>query len=87
MWAQFQTAAWNTSLVVILVMINMPFASVWAKLLSIPKHYLYASITVFSMLGVHAVSSAVPDLWLLIAIGLVGFLMRRYNITLAPVSP
>ena len=70
---------------VILVMINIPFASVWAKLLSIPKHYLYAGITVFSMLGVYAVSSAVLDLWLLIAIGLVGFLMRRYNIPLAPV--
>ena len=37
------------------------------------------------MLGVYAVSSAVLDLWLLIAIGLVGFLMRRYNIPLAPV--
>jgi putative tricarboxylic transport membrane protein len=70
---------------VILVMINIPFASVWAKLLSIPKHYLYAGITVFSMLGVYAVSSAILDLWLLIAIGLVGFLMRRYNIPLAPV--
>jgi putative tricarboxylic transport membrane protein len=70
---------------VILVMINISFASVWAKLLSIPRHYLYAGITVFSMLGVYAVSSAVLDLWLLIAIGLIGFLMRRYNIPLAPV--
>jgi putative tricarboxylic transport membrane protein len=70
---------------VILVMINIPFASVWAKLLSIPKHYLYAGITVFSMLGVYAVSSAILDLWLLIAIGFIGFLMRRYNIPLAPV--
>lgn len=70
---------------VILVMINIPFASVWAKLLSIPKHYLYAGITVFSMLGVYAVSSAILDSWLLIGIGLIGFLMRRYNIPLAPV--
>lgn len=69
---------------VILVMINIPFASVWAKLPSIPQHYLYAGITVFSMLGVYAVSSAVLDLWLLIGIGLIGFLMRRYNIPLAP---
>ncbi|WP_139005054.1 tripartite tricarboxylate transporter permease [Arthrobacter crystallopoietes] len=70
---------------VILVMINMPFAAVWAKLLTIPKHYLYAGITVFSMLGVYAISSSLIDLWLLIGIGLVGFMMRRYNIPLAPV--
>jgi putative tricarboxylic transport membrane protein len=70
---------------VILVMINMPFAAVWAKLLTIPKHYLYAGITVFSMLGVYAISSSMIDLWLLIAIGLVGFMMRRYHIPLAPV--
>ncbi|WP_262107336.1 tripartite tricarboxylate transporter permease [Arthrobacter sp. Marseille-P9274] len=70
---------------VILVTINMPFAAVWAKLLTIPKHYLYAGITVFSMLGVYAISSSMLDLWLLVGIGLVGFMMRRYNIPLAPV--
>jgi putative tricarboxylic transport membrane protein len=43
---------------IILIMINMPFAAVWAKLLTIPKHYLFAGITVFSMLGVHAISSS-----------------------------
>ncbi|MGW9403024.1 tripartite tricarboxylate transporter permease [Arthrobacter sp. NPDC055585] len=70
---------------VILLIINLPFATVWAKLLNIPRHYLYAGITVFSMLGVYAVSSSVLDLWLLIAIGLLGFMMRRFNIPLAPV--
>jgi putative tricarboxylic transport membrane protein len=70
---------------VILLIINLPFATVWAKLLTIPRHYLYAGITVFSMLGVYAVSSSLIDLWLLIAVGLLGFLMRRYSIPLAPV--
>ncbi|QIH99826.1 tripartite tricarboxylate transporter permease [Rhodococcoides fascians A21d2] len=70
---------------VILLTINLPFAPVWAKLLSIPRHYLYASISVFCVLGVYAISSSSIDLWLLIAIGLVGFMMRRYNIPLAPV--
>ncbi|MCC3277413.1 MULTISPECIES: tripartite tricarboxylate transporter permease [unclassified Arthrobacter] len=69
---------------VMLLIINLPFASVWAKLLSIPRHYLYAGITVFSVLGVYAVSSSLIDLWLLIGIGLVGFMMRRYGIPLAP---
>lgn len=70
---------------VVLVVINVPFATVWAKLLTIPRHYLYAGITVFSMLGVYAISSSVIDLWLLLALGLVGFAMRRYDVPLAPV--
>ncbi len=70
---------------VILVLINMPFAALWAKLLSIPKHYLYAGITVFSVLGVYAISSSTIDLWLVLGLGLLGFMMRRFNVPLAPV--
>lgn len=70
---------------VILLIINLPFAAVWAKLLLIPLHYLYAGITVIAMLGVYAIASSTVDLWLLLAIGVVGFAMRRYGIPLAPV--
>lgn len=70
---------------VILLAINLPFATVWAKLLSIPRYYLYAGITVFSMLGVYSVGTSTLDLWLLLLIGLLGFMMRRYNVPLAPV--
>lgn len=70
---------------VALVILNMGFASVWAKLLLIPAHYLYAGITVLAVLGVYAMGSSVVDIWVLIAIGLIGVLMRRFRIPLAPV--
>ncbi|MET0304495.1 MAG: tripartite tricarboxylate transporter permease [Microbacteriaceae bacterium] len=70
---------------VILLILNYQFAAVWAKLLLVPRHYLYAGITVLSVLGVYAVSASTIDLWLLLGIGLLGFLMRRYNIPVAPV--
>ena len=70
---------------VFLIMINLPFAPIWAKLLTVPRHYLYAGITVFSMLGVYAISSALIDLWLLLALGLLGLMMRRFDVPLAPV--
>ncbi|MGO2659607.1 tripartite tricarboxylate transporter permease [Mycetocola reblochoni] len=70
---------------VILLIINLPFAAVWAKLLLVPKHYLYAGITVFAALGVYAIASSTTDLWLLLGIGLLGFAMRVYSIPLAPV--
>lgn len=70
---------------VILLIINMQFAGLWAKLLLVPRHYLYAGITILSMLGVYAVSSSLIDLWFLLAIGLLGFMMRRYHFPVAPV--
>lgn len=70
---------------IILLIINLPFAAVWAKLLLIPRQYLYAGVTVIAMLGTYAISSSTLDLWLVIGIGVLGFLMRRYSIPLAPV--
>jgi putative tricarboxylic transport membrane protein len=70
---------------VILLVINLPFAAVWAKLLLIPRHYLYATITVLSVLGVYAIGSRTVDLWMALGIGVVGFAMRHFSIPLAPV--
>ncbi|MCP3012150.1 tripartite tricarboxylate transporter permease [Nocardiopsis dassonvillei] len=70
---------------VMLLILNLPFAPLWAKLLLIPRRYLYAGITGFAALGVYAASYSITDLWLLIALGLLGFMMRRYEIPVAPV--
>lgn len=70
---------------VILLILNMQFAVLWAKLLLVPRHYLYAGITVLSVLGVYAISASTLDLWVLLGVGLVGFMMRRYQLPLAPV--
>ncbi len=70
---------------VILLILNWSFAPLWAKLLQIPRPYLYAGIAVLSMLGVYAIGSSTIDLWLVLALGVLGFAMRRYNIPIAPV--
>ena len=69
---------------VVLLAINLPFAQLWSKLLLIPKHYLYAGITLFCGLGIYATAAAVFDLVLLLIIGIIGFVMRRYDYPLAP---
>ncbi|MEO9246950.1 tripartite tricarboxylate transporter permease TctA [Citricoccus nitrophenolicus] len=69
---------------VVLLIINLPFAQLWAKLLLIPQPYLYAGIALFCGLGVYATSGRVFDLLLLLGLGVVGFLMRRYGYPLAP---
>ncbi|OYN95010.1 putative tricarboxylic transport membrane protein [Propionibacteriaceae bacterium ES.041] len=70
---------------IVLLVLNLPFAPLWAQLLRIPKPYLYSGITVFACLGVYSASSSTVDLWLMIGLGLVGFCMRRYDVPLAPV--
>ena len=69
---------------VVLLAVNLPFAMVWAKLLLIPHHYLYAGITVFCGLGIYAVSNSIFDLLIVLAIGVIGFLMRMNDYPLAP---
>jgi putative tricarboxylic transport membrane protein len=69
---------------VVLLIINMPFAQLWAKLLLIPKPYLYAGIAVFCGLGIYATSASIADLVILLAVGLIGFLMRLADYPLAP---
>lgn len=69
---------------IVLLILNLPFAQLWAKLLLIPRPYLYAGIAVFCGLGVYATSSSVFDLFLLLGIGVLAFLMRRYGFPIAP---
>ncbi|CAJ1582400.1 tripartite tricarboxylate transporter permease [[Mycobacterium] wendilense] len=70
---------------VVLLILNLPFAPLWARLLLIPREYLYAGIAMFACFGVYAASAAMIDVVFMIILGVVGFAMRRYGIPLAPV--
>lgn len=70
---------------VVLLALNLPLARVWAKLLFIPRHWLYAGILVFATLGAYGLRQSVFDLFLLYGLGLVSMLMRRYHYPTAPV--
>ena len=69
---------------VLLLVLNLPLAPVWAKLLKIPRPYLYAGILFFASVGAYAVSGQVVDLIMLFVIGVLGFAMRRYGLPILP---
>jgi len=69
---------------VLLLVINLPMAPLWAKLLHIPRPYLYAGILFFASVGAYAVGGQVLDLLLLFAIGVIGFTMRRFGLPVLP---
>lgn len=69
---------------VLLLVINLPFAPLWAKLLKLPKPYLYAGITLFSVLAVYAINTSITHLVMLLAIALLGLAMRTFGVPVAP---
>jgi putative tricarboxylic transport membrane protein len=69
---------------VLLLILNLPLVGLWVRLLAIPQPYLYAGILVFSCLGVYSLNNSTFDLFLLFIIGIVGYLMRRFDFPVAP---
>ncbi|NYG58201.1 putative tricarboxylic transport membrane protein [Nocardioides daedukensis] len=68
----------------LLLIINLPMAPLWAKLLSIPRPYLYSGILFFATLGAYAANQQPFDVFLLLVFGLVGFMMRRFALPVLP---
>jgi putative tricarboxylic transport membrane protein len=68
-----------------LLILNLPLAPIWVRLLMIPRPYLYAGILIFAFLGAYAANNSVADLVILIIVGLIGYVMRLYDFPVAPV--
>jgi putative tricarboxylic transport membrane protein len=68
----------------LLLVLNLPLAPLWAKLLRTPRPYLYAGILFFASLGAYAVNLQWFDLALLLFFGLLGLLMRRFGLPTLP---
>ena len=67
-----------------LLVLNLPLAGVWARLLQIPAYGIYAGILVFATLGTLATGGGLPDLLVLYVIGLLGVLMAMADVPVAP---
>jgi putative tricarboxylic transport membrane protein len=69
---------------VMLVVLNLPLVRLWVKLLEIPKPLLYASILTFACLGVFSSTRSTYHLYLMIGLGVLGYVMRVFDIPVAP---
>jgi len=70
---------------VMLLVLNLPLIGLWVRILRVPPPLLYAGILVFATIGTYGISNSVIDLVLLYVIGIIGFLMRRFDFPTAPV--
>ena len=70
---------------VILVILNLPLAAVWASLLRVPFRKLVPLIVVLSVIGVHSVNSSLFDVWTMLAFGVFGWLLVRLGLQPTPI--
>jgi putative tricarboxylic transport membrane protein len=56
----------------------------WVKILEIPKPYLFAGIMTFALLGTYAVNGSTFDVGVLLVLGAIGYLMRRFGFPITP---
>jgi putative tricarboxylic transport membrane protein len=69
---------------VMLLVLNLPLARIWVRLLAIPRPLLSAGILVFATLGVYSLANSLVDVLVMYAIGVMGFFMRRYDFPVGP---
>jgi len=53
----------------LLLVLNLPLVRIWIQLLQIPRHYLYAGITTFGLLGAYSLNNSLFDLRLAFILG------------------
>jgi putative tricarboxylic transport membrane protein len=68
-----------------LLVINLPLVGFFARLLTIPQKYLTPLIAVLAFIGVYSVVSNPFDLYMIIGLGLFGWLLKKMGFSLAPV--
>jgi putative tricarboxylic transport membrane protein len=69
---------------VILLALNVPLVGLWTSILRIPYTILAAVILMFMVVGAYTINFTVFDVFVMVGAGILGVVMRRLDIPLAP---
>jgi putative tricarboxylic transport membrane protein len=67
-----------------LLALNLPLVGLFVTVLRIPYAYLYPLIIMFCIIGVYEVSHSVVDVWIMLIMGVVGYVLRKFDFDPAP---
>ncbi len=70
----------------VLLILNLPMVGLFVNLLRIPYAYMYPCILAFCIVGVYSVSNSLIDVWIMLVMGGVGYVLRKFHYDLAPVA-
>jgi putative tricarboxylic transport membrane protein len=68
-----------------LLVINLPLVGLFARMLTIPQQYLTPLIAVMAFIGVYSVVSNPHDLYMITALGVFGWILRKLDFSMAPI--
>ena len=66
------------------LVLGLGFAKAFARIAQIPAPYLWPAVFVLSVIGAYAPNQAMAEVWVAIAFGGIGFFMKRYGFSPAP---
>jgi len=69
---------------VMLLVLNLPLAGVWARVMLVPRPLLFGGILVLASIGAYSLNRSLLDLALLYVVGAIGCVMRLYDFPLVP---
>jgi len=68
----------------LMTFLGVAAAKVFAQLLRVPAAILGSFIVIFCSIGAYALRNDIMDIWIAMIFGIVGYVMRRMNISVAP---
>jgi len=70
---------------IVLLLLNLPLAGLFAKVLTIPRWALVPGIAILAFVGVYQLHSSLTAIYMMLVIGVVGFALRKLGFSLAPI--
>jgi putative tricarboxylic transport membrane protein len=67
-----------------LLALNLPLVGLFVSVLRIPYAYLYPLIVMLCIVGVYLVNNSIVDVWIMLIMGVVGYLLRKLDFDPAP---
>lgn len=67
-----------------LLVLNIPLIGLWVRLLRVPHYYLYPTVIMLICVGVYGISNSLTDVWVTLAFGLLGYVLRLFRFEPAP---
>ena len=68
----------------ILLLLNLPFVPLFANMLRVPKKVLLPLVMLFCVTGMFSVNNSILDIWMMLAFGALGYILRGWAYEGAP---
>jgi len=69
---------------VFLLLLNLPLIGLWVQFLRIPYRVMFPVVLLLCVVGTYSANKNVFDLWVMLAFGVGGYVLRKLEYDLAP---